>query len=247
MVLGSALTPSGSGGTPALVGALKQLNIPFGKGLGIAIQLFIFDLIFLIVVLPLGLLKIFLSSKLVLTSSLLFFATLTCILSIGGAILLGFYPRLLVRGIFWLREKPLFKRFKGKLWKIAKDYYQSSKVFSRLSVKSWFILQTSTMFNWLANFWLLWGLMKLYGLILGIIDLTSLLSIVTLISFVVPTPGASGFIELMVGILAGSQIGQQALAIPILLWRVGSFYLVYLIGPISGWLLLRQKPLSWSK
>ncbi len=240
MVLGSAVTPSGSGGGPALIGALKQLNIPMGKGLGIAIQLFILDLMFLVLVLPLGLLKILLSRKLVLTPQLTFFALLACLFSILGFILLSRYPRLLVSFLIWLRQKPFFKRFQGRLWRIAKDYYQSSKIFTRLPLRAWFNLQVITIISWLANFWLLWGLMRLYGLRLGILDVTSLLSIITLISFTVPTPGASGFMEFVVGVLAGKQIGHQALAAPILFWRMGSFYLIYLLGPLSGWLLVAK-------
>ncbi len=244
MVLGSAVTPSGSGGGPALVGALKQLDVPIGKGLGIAIQLFILDLIFLVLILPLGLLKILLSNKLVLTPQLVFFALLACLLSIVATILLSRYPRLLVSFIIWLREKPFFRRFYGRLWRIAKDYYQSSKAFSRLPLHPWLSLQAITIISWLGNFWLLWVLMRLYGLKLGIFDITSLLSVITLISFAIPTPGASGFMEFAVGVLAGSQIGHQALAAPILLWRAGSFYLIYLLGPISGWLLWQRRPLS---
>ncbi len=240
MVLGSAVTPSGSGGGPALVGALKQLNIPVGKGLGIAVQLFILDLIFLVWILPLGLLKILLSSKLTLTSQLTFFALVACLLSIMGVILLSRYPRLLVGFIIWLHKQPFFKRFRGRLWRIAKDYYQSNKAFSQLSLQPWLNLQGITIISWLANFWLLWGLIRLYGLELGIWDISSLLGIITLISFTVPTPGASGFMELAVGVLAGNQIEHQALAAPILFWRIGSFYLIYLLGPLSGWLLLKH-------
>ena len=241
MVLGSAITPSGSGGGPALIGALKQFNIPMGKGLGIAVQLFILDLVFLVLVLPLGLLKILLSKKLVLTPQLLFFALLACLLSIIGLIILSRYPRLVVSFIIWLRKRPFFKRFQGRLWRIAKDYYQSSKIFSKLPLQSWFNLQVITIISWVANFWLFWGLMRLYDLRLGIFDITSLLSVITLISFTVPTPGASGFMEFAVGVLTSTQIGHQALAAPILFWRMGTFYLIYLLGPLSGWLLIKRK------
>ena len=55
MVFGTAMTPSGTGGGPALMVALSRIGLPLGRGLGIAIQLFILDLVTFGWLIPAGL------------------------------------------------------------------------------------------------------------------------------------------------------------------------------------------------
>jgi uncharacterized membrane protein YbhN (UPF0104 family) len=96
--------------------------------------------------------------------------------------------------------------------------------------------------GWLGGFLLLWSFLELYGVQTGLLATLAILSSLTLVSHFVPTPGGSGFIEAAVGLGIGATGGSVAAAL--LLWRLASFYAVYLMGPPAGWLLYQSRPAS---
>src|SRR5690606_26184922 len=100
---------------------------------------------------------------------------------------------------------------------------------------------------WFANFALLWALLLIYGAQARILDVLAVLSIITLIGFFFPTPGASGFTELMVGLAVDARASAGSIAAPVALWRTGTFYIAYLIGPLMAWLMLARRPPAWLK
>lgn len=244
-VLGSAMTPSGSGGGPALVAALSRLGVPAGKGLGIAVQIFILDLFVFAWLIPLGLLYILWAGRISLPTSLNLLALLAMGVALVSAVALGRYPKPVVRGLLWLAKRHVLGRFRLRLRSSARGYYRSARIFALMKTSNWMVLQAVTFIGWISSFVLFWGLLRLYGVDVNVFDISAVLSIATLISFLVPTPGASGFMEVAVGFGAGGYVPPAQLAVPILLWRLSSFYIIYLIGPIAGWLLLVRNPPQW--
>src|SRR5690606_40153385 len=83
-VFGAAMTPSGTGGGPALVLALERAGGPVGTGLGIAVQLFVLDLAALGALIPLGLVYLLLFSPLSLTAATGYLAASSSIIAQGG-------------------------------------------------------------------------------------------------------------------------------------------------------------------
>jgi uncharacterized membrane protein YbhN (UPF0104 family) len=75
----------------------------------------------------------------------------------------------------------------------------------------------------------------------GLLATLALLSSITLVSHVVPTPGASGFVEAAVGLSVGAGGGAAA---ALLIWRLASFYVIFLLGPPAGWLLYLSRPVA---
>lgn len=241
-VLGDALTPSHSGGAPAVAAALGRLGVPLGRGLGVAVQLLILDLIYYSWSLPLGLGYLIYSDALDLPRGFGTAALVATLLSVIGATLLSSYPWVAARLIRASAKLPLLRRFDRRLDNAARDYYSSARAFLRMSATSWLALQLVTAAGWLGNYALLWGLMSLYGIEIGPVVTLALLNVINLISNFVPTPGGSGFIEAAVGLISPSLAGGGAVAAPILLWRVSSFYLIFFLGPLAGWLLYLSRP-----
>ena len=130
-------------------------------------------------------------------------------------------------------------RFATRLRKIARDYHRSMGAFLRMRTSYWLKLHVSTAAGWISGFVLLWLLLKLYGVDIGLLATLAILSSITLVSHFVPTPGAAGFMEAAVGLGIGANPGAAA---ALLVWRLASFYVVYLLGPPAGWLLYRSRP-----
>ncbi len=244
-VFGTAMSPSGTGGGPAMMLAFERLGVPVGTGLGIAIQLFVLDLAALGVLIPSGIVYLLAYSQLELPPLTTALAGLLAALALAGAIALARYPRLIYSLVLRLaRWRPL-RRFSERLTRVAREYYVSAVAFRDMPLRIWTQLHSANLVAWLASFALFWALLNLYGTEARLLDVLSVLSIVTLIGFFVPTPGAAGVTELMLGLAVGASATATSIAAPVALWRAGTFYVVYLLGPLCAWVLLSRSRGDW--
>ena len=244
-VFGTAMTPSGTGGGPALVVALERAGVPVGTGLGIAVQLFVLDLAALGVLIPVGLAYLLLFSPLVLPTTTAVLAGVAAAVALAGSIVLVRFPGSFSKLIMRAAKLRMLRRFKEHLTRVAREYYVSAVAFRDMPLRTWSVLHVVNLVAWLTNFLLLWALFAIYGTEARLLDVLALLSMITLIGFFVPTPGASGFTELMVGLVASSRGASQSIAAPVALWRTGTFYIAYLLGPLCAWILLARRPPAW--
>lgn len=243
-VFGSAMTPSGTGGGPLLLLALERVGVPAGTGLGIAVQLFVLDLATLGILIPLGLVYILLFSPLQLSVTLSWLAGLGAVVALMGSVFLVRFPGTLTRLLYALARWRTLARFQRRIKRLASGYYTSAKAFRDMRFSVWLALHAANMLAWLTNFALFWTLLTIYGADVPLLDVLSMLSIIALFSFFVPTPGASGVLELLLGLaVAGGT--RSAIAAPVVWWRAWTFYIAYLLGPLVTWLLLVKNPPSW--
>ena len=238
----AALTPNNTGVGPATVAALARLGLPVGRGIGVAVQVLILDLVFFAWAVPASVAYLDYSGRLDLPPGITAVAIATAALAILAAAVLGRRPRLVVRLVFAAARWRLLARFAPALRRSARDYYRSARAFLRMPVSYWLLLHLVTVATWLGSFVLLWSLLMLYGAGIGLLATLALLSSLTLVSHFVPTPGAAGFMEAAVGFGVGGSLGGGAAAL--LLWRLASFYVIFLIGPPAGWLLYLSPPVA---
>jgi glycosyltransferase 2 family protein len=236
MMLGAAVTPSGSGGAPTLIAALSRLGVPWGTGMGIAIQIFILDLLALACLVPVSLAYAFGARRGWDLDMGLLVAGAGAV-ALVGALWLTMTPRPLVRLLLSLGRRRPFRRLERRLRGQARGFYRSARTFAALGPRRWTVLMVASVAAWMANFALLWTLLELYGGGVGYLDVMALMSGLTVVSFVVPTPGAAGFMELAAGFATRAPVGPAAVA-AVVWWRLGTFYLTYLIGPLASWRLM---------
>lgn len=244
-VFGTAMTPSGTGGGPAMMLAFERLGVAVGTGLGIAIQLFVLDLAALGVLIPVGLTYLLLFSPLALPTATAVLGGALAVLALVASLALARYPRLLYTALLWLSRLRPLQRFSERLTRVAREYFVSAVAFRDMPLTTWSALHGSNLVAWLASFMLFWALLQAFGAEARLLDVLSVLSIVTLIGFFVPTPGAAGVTELMVGLAVGASASATSIAAPVVLWRAGTFYIVYLLGPVCAWVLLSRSRGSW--
>lgn len=232
----AAFTPNNSGVAPATVAALSRFGVPVGRGVGVAVQTFILDLIFFAWAVPLSLAYLVYSDTIALPPGAGAAAVATAVLASAGAAVLIHNPRLVARLILASAKWPLLRRFASRLRRTARDYYRSARAFRHMAASTWLALNLATVTQWFGSFMLLWALLGLYGVETSPLTILAILSSLTLISHFVPTPGASGFMEATVSLSIGGEPGGGATA-ALLLWRVASFYIIFFVGPLAGWLL----------
>ncbi len=241
-VFGTAMTPSGTGGAPGLVLALERSGVPLGTSVGVAVQLFILDLAALGVLIPVGLAYIVVISPLSLPAYVTALALGAAAVALVASVVLARYPVALYRLIKRVSTWRLVRRFRDRLTRMGREYLVSAVAFRDLPFSRFAYLHGANLVSWLANFVLLWAFLTGYGAQARLLDVLAVLSIITLVGFFVPTPGASGFTELMVGLVVDSRTSPVSIAAPVALWRAGTFYVAYLLGPIVAWLLIARRP-----
>ena len=240
-VLGGAIVPSGSGQGPVIAAVLSRLGIAAGKGIAVMMQIYVMDMIFFSWSAPLSLWYLIYSDTVTLPADLKLFTLVAISFVFAGAILLGRYPRLIVGLLLAVAKWPLLNRFEIKLRKAAHDYYRSSRSYLSMPISSWLKLHLVTAGNWLGGFVLLWGLLKLYGIETNFLATLALLNIISLASQPVPTPRGAGFVEVAVGLSIGAS-GGGGIAAALLIWRLTTVYISFLLGPLAGWLLMNSSP-----
>ena len=237
----AALAPQNTGFGPATVAALSRLGVPIGRGIGVAVQVLVLDLIFFAWAVPVSIGYLVYSGALELPPGTRVVAFAAGCLTIVAAAALSRRPQLVVGLIFAVARWRLMARFASRLRKIARDYYRSARAFLKMPASYWLTLHLATAAGWLGGFLLLWLLLGLYGVDAGLLKTLATLSSLTLVSHFVPTPGAAGFMEAVVGLSIGANQGRSV-AGALLVWRLASFYVIFLLGPPSGWLLYRSRP-----
>jgi uncharacterized protein (TIRG00374 family) len=238
----AALAPQNTGFGPATVAALRRLGVPVGRGIGVAVQIFVLDLVFFAWAVPASIGYLDLSNMLELPPGATVAAFVAACLAILIAVVLSRRPQLVAGLILAVARWQLMARFASRLRKIARDYYGSTRAFLSMPASYWITLHLVTAASWFGGFVLLWALMRLYGVEFGLLATLAILSSLTLVSHFVPTPGGSGFVEAAVGLSIGANPGGGAAAL--LVWRLASFYVIFLLGPLAGWLLYLSRPVA---
>lgn len=241
-VFGTAMSPAGAGGAPFLVVALGRVGVPAGAALALAVQLFVLDLTTLGVLILAGLGYLTLAAPGLLSLPLSVTAGVAGLLAVAAAALLGRFPRPAVRWLHAISRWRLLRRFRYRLRRMASEYRASAVAFRDLRPRTRVSLHAANAVAWLANFALFWAFLAMYGSSARLLEVLALLSMITLLTFFVPTPGAAGVTELLLGLTVGA-VGSRltSVAAPVLMWRLTTFYVAYLVGPVCGWLLLRHR------
>ena len=237
----AAFTPNNTGVAPATVAALSRLGVPLGRGIGVVLQIFVLDLIFFSWAVPLSLGYLIYSDTIELSPGARAAALATAASTIAIAAVLTRYPRLVVRSALTAAKWQLLRRFASQLRKAARDYYHSARAFKNMAAPAWVALNLVTAAGWFSGFILFWLLLRLYGVEADPLATLAILSSITLVSHLVPTPGASGFMEAAVGLSTGASAGGGAAA-ALLIWRLASFYVIFFVGPLASWLLYLSPP-----
>jgi uncharacterized protein (TIRG00374 family) len=124
---------------------------------------------------------------------------------------------------------------------MARDYYRSAIAFRNMAFSTWLALNAVVAAGWFSGFVLFWLLLDLYGVETDLLATLAILSSVTLVAHLFPTPGGSGFMEAALGLSVGAGGGAAA---ALLIWRLASYHAIFLLGPPAAWLLYLSKPVA---
>jgi len=253
----SAISPSTVGGTAVAVVFLHKEGISVGKSTAVVLATSFLDELYFVIMLPLLILLV--GKEALFTTSLQgsgisFLNELALIASIGyGIILLWvilvgyglfFNPEGISRLINKIFSLPLVRRWKDLAHRAGKDIIESSYELKRKPFKFWLKAMTATILSWTARYWVANAIIVAFFTINDHFLIFARQLATWVMMIISPSPGGSGFAELILGRYISDQIpsdpdiaGNIALAIAII-WRIISYYPYLIIGAllIPGWI-----------
>ena len=253
----SAITPSTVGGTAVAVIFLNKEGISVGRSTAVVLATSFLDELYFVIMLPL-LLLIVGGTTLFTTSmqgtgvsflnELILFTTIGYGIIFIWVILVGyglfFNPEGIRKLIIGLFRLPVLRRWNEAAVRAGDDIVQSSNELSKRPFSFWLKAATATFLSWTARYWIVNAILVAFFVINDHFLIFARQLVTWIMMIISPTPGGSGFAELILGRYISDLIpadpiyaGSIALAMAII-WRIISYYPYLVIGSliVPGWI-----------
>ncbi len=265
----SAITPSTVGGTAVAVVFLHKEGMSVGKSTAVVLATSFLDELYFVIMLPLMILLV--GSDALFTTSLQgsgisFLNELALVAGIGYSIILiwvllvgyglFFNPQAISTIINKLFGLPVLRRWKESARKAGNDIIESSVELKKRSVAFWVKAFTATLLSWTSRYWVVNAILLAFFSVSGHILIFARQLAAWIMMIISPSPGGSGFAELILGRYITDQIpfdpliaGGIALAIAVI-WRMISYYPYLIVGAfiVPGWIEKKfVKPIAKKK
>jgi glycosyltransferase 2 family protein len=238
-IFSATVTPGGSGATPAIALMLQYQGLTSGQAWATSISVFVADAIFHVWSLPLAIIFLRWHGLFPTGVGWTVAGILAIVVTAGIAYVLLFRLRWLGPIVRWLFRGMLLRFRKGAL-RFVTSLLESNHYFTGASWRFYGLTQLYTVLSWFCFFLVLTLLAR--GLQLPISALASAAWQIatTTVSYFVPTPGGSGFFELGTSFLLLGRGNDNAVPAVLLAWRILTFYIFFLLGPLlGGYILLK--------
>jgi glycosyltransferase 2 family protein len=256
----SAITPSTVGGTAVAVVFLHKEGISVGKSTSVVLATSFLDELYFVIMFPLILLVV--GSDILFNTSMqgtgaAFLNNLFLFAIIGYAIILTwvllvgyglfFNPAGIKNLIINIFRLPLLRRWKQSAIKAGNDIVDSSHELQKKPYSFWVKAGCATFLSWTARYWVVNAILVAFFTINDHLLIFARQLITWIMMIISPTPGGSGFAELILGRYITDTIpvntllaGSIAIAMAII-WRFVSYYPYLIIGSIIAPRWIAQK------
>ncbi len=253
----SAITPSTVGGTAVAVVFIHKEGISVGRSTSIVLATSFLDELYFVIMFPIILLIV--GGKILFTTSLqgagiplldnLVFVAITGYVIIFSWVLFVGYglfidPEKIKKTLIYLFRLPVLRRWKDSAVRAGDDIVESSHELKRQKFSFWVKAITSTFLSWTSRYWVVNAILVAFFTINDHFLIFARQLVTWIMMIISPTPGGSGFAELILGRyisdaipVNAASVGSIALAMAII-WRAISYYPYLIIGALiaPGWI-----------
>jgi uncharacterized membrane protein YbhN (UPF0104 family) len=253
----SAITPSTVGGTAVAVVFLHKEGLTVGRSTAVVLATSFLDELYFVIMLPVIILivgknALFITSlqgtgisflnNLILFSAIGYGVILLWVLLVGYGLFIN--PDGIRRLIINIFRLPLIRRWHGAAVRAGDDIVESSHELRKRKFSFWFKAMTATFLSWTARYWVVNAILVAFFTIHNHFLIFARQLVTWIMMIISPSPGGSGFAELILGRYISDQIpvdpaiaGSIAIAIAII-WRIISYYPYLIIGAliVPGWI-----------
>jgi glycosyltransferase 2 family protein len=239
-IFSSSVTPGGSGATPALALILHYQGLSSGQAWATAISVFVADAIFHVWSLPLAIILLRWLGLYPKGPLFTIVGVLAIFVTALIAYILLFRLRWLKLLFSWLFRGVLL-RFRKRALRFADSLLESNHYFLGAPWRFYGITQLYTVLSWFCFFCILTFLANGLQIRINTFASAAWQIVTTTVSYFVPTPGGSGFFELGTSLLLIGSGNDNAVPAALLAWRILTYYIFFLLGPIFGGYMLLNR------
>ena len=253
----SAISPSTVGGTALAVVFIHKEGISVGRSTSVVLATSFLDELYFVIMFPLILLLV--GKEMLFVTSLqgtgIGFLNNLMVIAITGytiifiwVLLVGYglfiNPEGLRRIIISIFRLPLLKRWKESAIRAGDDIVLSSHELKIKPASFWIKATLATFLSWTSRYWVLNAILTAFFVVQEHFLIFARQLVTWIMMIISPTPGGSGFAELILGRYITDVIpvdsvsaGSIALAMTII-WRIISYYPYLIIGAsiVPGWI-----------
>ena len=237
-LIGAAITPGGSGNAPAVGLSLRKTSLSSAQAWSVTLYTSILDLFFFAWSVPLSL--VILGSRTrFLSGGAVGMALAVSLVFLGLWYVFAYRLVWLRRTVGWLFRQRFFRRWQDRAEGFFESLTEGTALITRQPLWVQVPLAGLTAAQHISNYLIFFVITSA----LRTTPLWSSLAVVhlsTILTYVTPTPGGSGFLEVAVTSLLGSRVAPAVIT-----WRLISFYSRFLLAPFIGGALIasyRRKP-----
>lgn len=253
----SAVTPSTVGGTAVAVVFVHKEGISVGRSTSIVLATSFLDELYFVIMFPLILLAVgsdILFNTSLQTSGNVLLNNLLLVAVTGYAIILAWVlfvgyglfvdPGKIKKAITAIFRLPFLRKWKESAEKAGNDIIESSYQLKKKPFTFWLKTFTATFLSWTSRYFVVNAILVAFFSIKDHLLIFARQLVTWIMMIISPTPGGSGFAEIIMGKYISDTIPADpghslslALAIAII-WRIISYYPYLIIGAsiIPGWI-----------
>ena len=253
----SAITPSTVGGTAVAVVFLHKEGMTVGRSTAVVLATSFLDELYFVIMLPLILLLVgkkalFITSlqgtgasflnDLILFSAIGYSIILIWVVLVGYGLFIN--PEAIKKLIIKIFSLPVIRRWHDAAVRAGDDIVESSHELRKRNFSFWLKATIATFLSWTARYWVVNAILVAFFVINDHFLIFARQLVTWIMMIISPSPGGSGFAELILGRYISDLIpvdpliaGSIAIAIAII-WRIISYYPYLIIGAllVPGWI-----------
>jgi uncharacterized protein (TIRG00374 family) len=253
----SAITPSTVGGTAVAVVFIHKEGISVGRSTSIVLATSFLDELYFVIMFPLILLivgkDVLFTTSLqgsgpALLNNLIVVATVGYTIILAWVIFVGYGlfidPAKIKKTLLYIFRLPLLKKWVKSAEKAGDDIVSSSYELKKKPANFWIKAFTATVLSWTSRYFVINAILVAFFAVKDHLLIFARQLVTWIMMIISPTPGGSGFAELILGRYITDAIpadqefaGGIALAIAII-WRIISYYPYLILGAAitPGWI-----------
>lgn len=245
----SAVTPSAIGGTSIATYFIYKEKINLGKSTAIVLATSFLDELYFLIMFPLLFLIVsgpvlftiggehIINGELSFANRYFYFAiigySIKLIFTLFVVYGLFFNPNSIKKLLNYIFKLPFLKRWREAADNTGTDLVTASHELKNKSFSFWLKAFIATFFSWTSRYWVVNSLLLAFFVVPEHFLIFARQLVMWIMMLVMPTPGGSGFAEIIFKDYLGEFIHPLSLAISVaLLWRIISYYPYLFIGAI---------------
>lgn len=226
----AAITPGSAGQAPAMVVSLVADHVSAKRAWSMAVRVWIADLIFLALTVPLSVLLVARSTRLLSGPYPTIVALAVFLASLLVVWILIYRMRWIAAAVGQILRLPVARRWRESSVRFIGRIEQSGKALWKAPLGAQVLVHLYTAFIYLSTFFTFYVVVASLRPQAPVLTTMGAAQVPMVASSFFPTPGGAGLLELV----AASLVRGENTAAAILAWRLLTYYLRMLVGPIIG-------------